>query len=70
MEYLERNEIPYMFFPTGAPDVNPTEECWKKTRDNVTNNTSHNSSEELYESLKNYWESQPFRHDVLNYLIP
>jgi len=67
--YLEENNIPYMFFPTGASDLNPVEECWKQTRDNVTY-VSHNSERELSESLKNYWTSQPFRHNVLNYLVP
>ena len=70
IEYLEYAEIDYMFFPTGASDLNPVEECWKQTRDNVTANNSHNSEEELWESLENYWNKQPFRHDVLNYLIP
>ena len=37
--YLERNNIPYMFYPTGASDLNATEECWKHTRENVTANT-------------------------------
>ena len=26
--YFERNKIPYMFYPTGASDLNATEECW------------------------------------------
>ena len=34
--------------PTGASDLNPTEECWKQTRDNVTANFSHDSEEELF----------------------
>ena len=67
--YLEENKIPYMFFPTGASDLNPVEECWRQTRDNVTY-ISHNSEKELSENLENYWTSQPFRHNVLNYLIP
>ena len=69
MRWLEENKIDYMFFPTGAPDLNPVEECWRQTRDNVTN-ISHNSEEELMGDLENYWISQPFRHNVLNYLVP
>lgn len=68
IEYLDYTGIDYMFFPTGASDLNPVEECWRQTRDNVTANTSYNSEEELWTSLENYWENQPFRHDVLNYL--
>ena len=53
-EYLEEKKIPYMFFPTGAPDLNPVEECWNQTREEVTANISHDSEKELYENLKNF----------------
>ena len=69
ISWLEENNISYMFFPTGASDLNPVEECWRQTRDNVTD-VSHNSITELQDDLRNYWKKQPFRHDVLNYLIP
>lgn len=69
IEYLEKNNIMYMFFPTGAPDINPTEECWNQTRNNVTY-VSHNSEKELEENLVIYWKTKPFRHNVLNYLFP
>jgi putative transposase len=69
LSWLEENEIEYMLFPTGASDLNPVEECWRQTRDNVTF-VSHNSIKELEESLEKYWESNPFRHNVLSYLSP
>jgi transposase len=69
ISWLEENEIDYMFFPTGASDLNPVEECWRQTRDNVTY-VSHNSEKELSESLQSYWNTQPFKHNVLSYLIP
>lgn len=68
--YLERNNIPYSFFPTGASDLNPAEECWRQTRENITANTSHNSEDLLYEKLASYWRTQPFKHKLLNYLSP
>lgn len=70
LSWLVENKIPYMLFPTGASDLNPVEECWRQTRDNVTANISHNSEEELQKSLETYWEKQPFKHDVLSYLSP
>ena len=70
MNYLEQHNIEYMFFPTGASDINPVEECWKQTRDNITANTSHNSEQHLLADLSNYWNKQPFHHKVLNYLVP
>jgi len=69
ISWLEENKIDFMFFPTGASDLNPVEECWRQTRDNVTF-VSHNSEKELSENLQNYWKGQPFKHDVLNYLSP
>jgi transposase len=66
--YLERNNIPYDFFPTGASDMNPTEECWNITRANVTANKTFNSEKELFQNLKSFWDKQPFKHNVLNYL--
>lgn len=70
MNYLKQHDIKYMFFPTGAPDLNPVEECWKQTRNNVTGNKSHNSEQHLLENLSLYWGKHPFKHNVLNYLSP
>ncbi len=70
IRYLVRNKISYMFFPTGASDLNPVEECWKQTRDNVTANASHNSEDQLYSALRDYWKTQPFKHNLLNCLSP
>lgn len=69
ISWLEENKIEYLFFPTGSPDLNPVEECWRQTRNNVTF-IAHNSEEELLEDLDCYWKSQPFKHDVFSYLIP
>jgi transposase len=67
--YLKRNQIPYLFFPTGASDLNPVEECWRQTRENVTANRSYNTEEALHNHLQEYWKKQPFKHNVLNYLL-
>ena len=66
--YLEKHCIPYMFYPTGTSDLNATEFCWELTRDNVTSNVSHNSEKQLFENLASYWNKQPFKHNLLNYL--
>ena len=63
-----KDTIDYMWFPTGAPDINPVEECWNQTRDNKTANTSHDSGKHLAYSLKSYWNTQPFNLNLLNYL--
>lgn len=68
--YLERNNIPYMFFPTGASDLSATEECWRQTREEITANTSFDSEEKLFNRLRAYWDGNPFKHNPLNYLGP
>lgn len=70
LNYLERENIPYMFFPTGAPDRNPTELCWGITREEVTANESHDTEEDLYRHLVEFWRGHFFTHNVLNYLSP
>lgn len=70
MNYLSRENIPYMFFPTGASDLNPTELCWKITREEVTANESHDSEKQLYEHLESFWKNHKFTHKVPNYLSP
>jgi len=66
--YLDNNNIPYMFLPTGASDMNATEECWRQTRKDITSNISCNNKEELFGHLESYWRRQPFKHNLLNYL--
>lgn len=70
ISYLDREKIPHLFFPTGASDLNPTEQCWHLTREEVTANKSHDSEEELSNNLQQFWNKQPFQHNVLNYLSP
>lgn len=71
-KYFEDNKdtIEYVYFPTGAPDINPVEECWKQTRDKKTANTPFPSKNALRKEVKTFWRNQPFRHNPLNYLIP
>lgn len=72
IKYFELNNetIDYMFLPTGAPDLNPVEECWHQTRDKETANTSYDSEKQLGKSLKSYWNKQPFNLNLSNYLCP
>jgi len=65
---LLRMKFPNMFLPTGASDMNATEECWRQTRKDITSNISCGNKEELFSHLRSYWERQPFKHNLLNYL--
>lgn len=63
-----RNCIKIFYLPTACPDVNPTEECWRLTRQNVTANTAFDSVDMLKSSLRAIWNKQKFQHKIINYL--
>ena len=65
-----KDTIDYMWFPIGAPDLNPIEECWRQTRNNKTANVSYDCEKHLSASLKSYWNTQPFNINLSNYLCP
>jgi len=65
-----KDEIDYMFLPTGAADIDPVEECWRQTREKKTANTTPDTIKELQTSLKSFWNKQPFTLDLSNYLCP
>ncbi len=71
-KFVQQNKrsIKIVYFPTTSPDVNPVEECWRQTRNNVTANTAFDDTELLKKALKTEWNKQKFRHKSINYLLP
>lgn len=69
-EFLEGNEnrIQPVFLPPCTPEANPTEECWKQTRKNVTTNRYFNSKEEMQKELTEFFDTHKFNHNLLSYL--
>ncbi|MCK5177132.1 MAG: hypothetical protein KAQ92_05380 [Candidatus Aenigmarchaeota archaeon] len=51
-----------------APDRNPTEFCWKRTRELFTSLISFDSIEQMTEGLGDFWEKHVFTHNVSHYL--
>ncbi|MCK5176630.1 MAG: IS630 family transposase [Candidatus Aenigmarchaeota archaeon] len=51
--YFEENKkwLEIIYFPTAAPDRNPTEFCWKRTRELFTSLISFDSIEQMTEGL-------------------
>lgn len=35
--FVEDTAIDLVYFPTGSPDLNPTEECWRQLRKTLRN---------------------------------
>lgn len=56
------------FFPPYAPELNPTETCWKIIRQNVTNSTYFSTLEDLQENIENFLDGHFFMLKVSNYL--
>jgi len=71
-EYISKNaeNLKIIFFPTTSPDLNPVEECWRQTRNNVTANKAFSSCDELRKELRRHWSRQKFQHKSINYLLP
>jgi len=71
-KYIARNtkNLKIVFFPTTSPDLNPVEECWRQTRNNVTANKAFSTCDELKKELRKHWNKQKFQHKSINYLLP
>jgi transposase len=69
-EFIEdhKDRIQRIFLPTYSPEMNPTEECWKQTRRELTTNTMFNSKEEMEEELSEFFDTHKFNHSLCNYL--
>ena len=70
--FVEKNKdcIKIEFFPTTSPDLNPVEECWRQTRNEVTGNKAYDNTEKLKKELRRHWNKQKFQHKIINYLLP
>ncbi len=69
-KYLDENKdwLEYEYFSTAAPDKNPVEFCWKRTRQELLQLYSFSKKKDLLRSLDNLWIKGFFRHNLSNYL--
>lgn len=68
-KYFEKNKdwLETTYFPTAAPDRNPTEFCWKKTREECVSTNSFNTKKELLTGLMDFWKEFTFTHKISHY---
>lgn len=68
--YLDTNKdwLEYEYFSTAAPDKNPVEFCWERTRQELLQIYSFSKKNDLWSSLTTLWKKGFFRHNVSNYL--
>lgn len=69
-EYLEKNKdcIRVVWFPTASPDLNPVEECWRQSDNNVLGNKIYPAFEEMKVELAKYLRTRRFKLDMIKYL--
>ncbi len=68
--YLDSNKdwLEYEYFSTAAPDKNPVEFCWKRTRQEFLQLFSFSKKSDLLKSLDNLWKKGFFTHKIWKYL--
>jgi len=68
--YLDSNKewLEYEYFSTAAPDKNPVEFCWKRTRQELLQLYSFPNKKKLLSSLTELWTKDFFTHKTNNYL--
>ena len=69
-EFFRKNKywLQILLFPPATPDRNPTEFCWKITREDLTSIISFKNVKGLKEELDEYWGKHTFTHKMSHYL--
>ena len=67
---LSKNKywLQILLFPPATPDRNPTEYCWKITREDLTSIKSFKNLKVLKEELDEFWDKHTFTHKMSHYL--
>lgn len=68
--YLKKHKkmIKVRWFPTGFPEVNPAEECWRQGKDFVLGSALPESFGELKNQTRKYYRTKRFNLDLYKYL--
>ncbi len=71
-KYLKkhRRELKIIWFPTGCPEMNPVEECWRQAKDEVNGGRIHESLEVMKEELRHFLTYTDFKQNMGKYLRP
>lgn len=63
-----RKTIRVRWFPTGFPEVNPTEECWRQGKDFILGSALPESFSELKNQTRKFYRTKRFKLDLYKYL--
>jgi len=71
-KYLKkhRGELKIIWFPTGCPEMNPVEECWRQAKEEVNGGRIHKSLEVMKNELRIFLKYTNFKQDMVEYLRP
>ncbi len=65
-----RRELKIIWFPTGCPEMNPVEECWRQAKDEVNGGRIHKNFEVMKKKLRYFLKYTKFKQDMVEYLRP
>ena len=70
VSYLKKYKktIRVRWFPTGFPEANPMEECWKQGKDEILGSSLPESVKELKIATTKYYRSKRFNLNLYEYL--
>lgn len=70
--YLKKHRrvLKIIWFPTGCPEMNPVEECWRQAKEEVNGGRIHESLEVMKKELKYFLRYTDFKQDMGKYLRP
>jgi transposase len=63
-----KDEIKPVWFPTGCPDQNPVEECWRQAKQEINGGKIHNTFQDMCADLKKFLKQTQFKQDIVKYL--
>lgn len=65
-----RRELKIIWFPTGCPEMNPVEEYWRQSKEEVNGGRIHESLEVMKKELRYFLKYNNFKQDMVEYLRP
>lgn len=70
--YLKKHkqDIKVVKFPTGCPEMNPVEECWRQAKREINGGRIHESFELMRKELRHFLRYSKFKQDMGKYLCP
>lgn len=69
-KYLQdhRDTINIQWFPSGNPEANPVEECWRQGKDEILGSLFHDTYAEFKKTTSEYYRTTRFKLNMRKYL--